>query len=85
MDFRYRTECAVDAVGEGVIMLTWATVLFVVSLVAEAVGFAGLALVAGILAKSLAASLVVLLTILFFAGPSSVDTVLGRFSRPILT
>jgi len=66
-------------------MLTWATFLFVVSLLAEAFGFAGLALVAGILAKSIAASLVVLLTILFVAGPSSVDIVLGRFSRPILT
>lgn len=66
-------------------MLTWATLLFVVSLVAEALGFVGIALVAIILAKSIAAALVVLLTILFFAGPSSVDTVLGRFSRPILT
>ena len=66
-------------------MLTWATFLFVVSLVAEAFGFAGFAMVAAILAKAIAASLVVLLTILFFAGPSSVDTLLGRYSRPILT
>lgn len=66
-------------------MLTWTVGLFAVAFLAEALGFAGVALVAIILAKSIAASLVALLTILFFAGPGSVDTLLGRYSRPILS
>lgn len=66
-------------------MFTWATALFAVSLLAEALGFASLAIATAILAKAIAVALAVLLLILFIAGPASVDSILGRYSRPILT
>ena len=66
-------------------MFTWATALLAVSLLAEALGFAGLAIAAAILAKAIAVALAVLMLILVVAGPSSVDSILGPYSRPILT
>ena len=72
-------------VAQEVRMFTWATALFAVSLLAEALGFAGLAIAAAILAKAIAVALAVLMLILIIAGPSSVDSILGPYSRPILT
>lgn len=66
-------------------MLTWTAIFAVVWMIASSLGFTDVALAAAILAKACFTALMVLFTVLFIGGPKMVDTLLGRFSRALLT